>query len=674
MSTTPLHRRSPLDVAAELGLTVRTFGFNELVTCESETSMPPVLLVFAGNAAFAALAVLHRGEPGSPAFRCIFAVPPSYAALGEGVVLAERSLPAIVPGEEDVTDAPCTVLFLDVTPSILSNTLQLVVFPETFDGLHMFHDGMDDVLPAVYGLLQAAREEFLDESGELYGAYLTADDEFEEEAFLAGAAAAARAPAAPGPPAAAVAGRRAHFAPLPSVAPASANATRGRGGRTGAAAKATARRTPTGNAAVLEEVAALRAEIARLRSAGGVPSPLGDGVDSGAAGAARHAPLPPRGSERDYGAGRSDPLGHALARARTSLGEAASPPAAEPTGRRSARSDQALEDLLRQASQGSDGGSERAMQLAQTLLLDRVSQRLNGGGRRGGDADDDDERSDDMFNLGDELDASGAGVSLRGSEGIGRVHQNIRRFPERWCRAFDRSIEESSFSHVTGLPWSLHAYTRENLRFNEQQRDLENCTYIFSALHAVHRRGPDAHWQLGAMLAQAYKAVEQASRDRDWTLAWLWTGLPHPRPQGRFQRGLAHPAEHAAGLSYLRELRTLQQHREEVSGGASHNGFGPYRPTGGGGGGGGGGGSGGGGGGGANTAKGDTKGGKGGGGGGGRGPHGGGKGGVGGGNGGADGAAPAEGAEGATAAEGGEGDQGNRGGRRRGRGARGTPP
>ena len=43
-------------------------------------------------------------------------------------------------------------------------------------------------------------------------------------------------------------------------------------------------------------------------------------------------------------------------------------------------------------------------------------------------------------------------------------------------------------------------------------------------------------------------------------MAWLYTNLPDPRPSGKFTRGLAHPAEFAANVSYLRELQTLESY------------------------------------------------------------------------------------------------------------------
>ena len=100
----------------------------------------------------------------------------------------------------------------------------------------------------------------------------------------------------------------------------------------------------------------------------------------------------------------------------------------------------------------------------------------------------------------------------------------------------------------------------------QDQEDLLCMLHVLSMMHAVHRQGPEHYWELGALISQAYKAAEQAAKDRDWTLGWLWTGLPDPRPNRRLGRGLAHPSEHSAGLAHLRELQTLEQHRQLLAG------------------------------------------------------------------------------------------------------------
>ncbi len=96
---------------------------------------------------------------------------------------------------------------------------------------------------------------------------------------------------------------------------------------------------------------------------------------------------------------------------------------------------------------------------------------------------------------------------------------------------------------------------------------MEKVLHLLCHLHSLHRQGPDQHEALGAAIGQAYKACEQRQRDGDWTLGWIWTGVPDPRPTGPYARSLAHPSEHAAGLAYLRELHALAAHRDSVASG-----------------------------------------------------------------------------------------------------------
>ena len=119
---------------------------------------------------------------------------------------------------------------------------------------------------------------------------------------------------------------------------------------------------------------------------------------------------------------------------------------------------------------------------------------------------------------------------------------------------------------MTGMPWSLEEYTRRRLRLAQDQEHEERFASIIHRLHALHTAGPDRWWEVGAAICQAYKALEQVTRDRDWSLAWMWTGIQDPRPRGALQRGLAHPLEHAAGLAYLRELHTLHTQRAAAAG------------------------------------------------------------------------------------------------------------
>ena len=132
-----------------------------------------------------------------------------------------------------------------------------------------------------------------------------------------------------------------------------------------------------------------------------------------------------------------------------------------------------------------------------------------------------------------------------------------------WSKHFDDTIQEELHSKVTGKPWSLYEYN-QRVKYEPWQECEEMVSVMFAHLHALHLQGADAFEEIGMCIRQYYKALEQASRDRDWSLAWPLTDLPDPRPKTRYQRGLAHPAEYAASISYLREKQALLAHQQTI--------------------------------------------------------------------------------------------------------------
>jgi hypothetical protein len=212
------------------------------------------------------------------------------------------------------------------------------------------------------------------------------------------------------------------------------------------------------------------------------------------------------------------------------------------------------DQLLGEAPRDGDEGKE-AMRPLEVLTLKKVrdaSRRVDGRGSSG-----------DVFELFDEGDGddSGSRSGQCGSESLMKIIRSITNNPAGWNDHFDSTIEEQLFAGITGKPWSLHDYVLQRMRFTQAEEDFERSAHIFAGLHAIHRRGPDSYEELGAAIRQGFKALEQGHRDRsDWTLAWLWTNLPDPKPPRRFARELAHPSEHSAGVAYIREMQTLQGH------------------------------------------------------------------------------------------------------------------
>ncbi len=105
------------------------------------------------------------------------------------------------------------------------------------------------------------------------------------------------------------------------------------------------------------------------------------------------------------------------------------------------------------------------------------------------------------------------------------------------------------------------------VHFTKQDEDVEKLTRLMCHLRVLHRVGPDHFQSLGGAIGQRYETCEQRQRGGDWTLGWVWTNVPDPRPSVLYARTLAQPSEHAAGLTYLREPFTLAAHRESVAAG-----------------------------------------------------------------------------------------------------------
>lgn len=238
---------------------------------------------------------------------------------------------------------------------------------------------------------------------------------------------------------------------------------------------------------------------------------------------------------------------------------------AAPAVTRNDGADPGHDDLMARAMSGAPG-ADAALRLLELQTLQQIASSVGRRRAPGAPAD-----LDDLFVATDVPEAD-EGLSMRtakGSESLNRILRNIEKHPELWNAHFDQSIRRTLRADVTGSPWSLLEYTIRRVHFAKQDEDMEKVLHLLCHLHALHRMGPDHFQSLGAAIGQCYKACEQRQRDGDWTLGWVWTGVPDPRPSALYARTLAHPSEHAAGLAYLRELHTLAAHREMVAAGAA---------------------------------------------------------------------------------------------------------
>ena len=139
-----------------------------------------------------------------------------------------------------------------------------------------------------------------------------------------------------------------------------------------------------------------------------------------------------------------------------------------------------------------------------------------------------------------------------------RLHQAIEREPERFSDHADWAMAHALGADVSGLPWTGEMYAQKHIRFGKNV-DIERAYLIMCQLHLIHRRGVKHYALMGAKLRQGMKALETANNcGGNWELAWLYTGLPEPRPNNKVSRGIAHPGEFAANVAYLKEVRSLE--------------------------------------------------------------------------------------------------------------------
>ena len=158
-------------------------------------------------------------------------------------------------------------------------------------------------------------------------------------------------------------------------------------------------------------------------------------------------------------------------------------------------------------------------------------------------------------------DLAGEGGAIRGgSASVMKVQNTIRREPGRWVEAYSSHLRRELGADELGVGWSAAEYGRRRIEWSGKG-DLEHAYMMFAECHRllIQQKNPA---QAEAFICQSLKAVEQCALDRgDWTLAWSFTGLAELKTTGRVRRGAAHPVELSAGMSFLKELKTVEEWR-----------------------------------------------------------------------------------------------------------------
>jgi hypothetical protein len=197
--------------------------------------------------------------------------------------------------------------------------------------------------------------------------------------------------------------------------------------------------------------------------------------------------------------------------------------------------------------------SQAEIQLAILRSLERLSEPSQRG-REPGASLDDLLRGLDGGTLGRKDSEFGDGPRSSGSAGMARLNAAIELHPTKWTMHTSEAMQTALGCHITGMPWSAEEYGRRHIRFGRLE-EHERMWTIMTHLHGLMLQGKNDLAM--ARVCQAMKAIETsvASGGR-WDLAWLYTGLKDPRP--RFiDRGLAHPAEFATNVAYLKEMQTV---------------------------------------------------------------------------------------------------------------------
>eukprot|EP00971_Amphidinium_carterae_P057159 1130217-Amphidinium_carterae.1 len=122
--------------------------------------------------------------------------------------------------------------------------------------------------------------------------------------------------------------------------------------------------------------------------------------------------------------------------------------------------------------------------------------------------------------------------------------------------------ESAAQKHIgadtSGLPWSMRLYGERTLHFTAKQETLQRTWAILCGLHERVRAQDWAGVEV--QLMQSLKAVEAATRQGSWRMAWHLTNLPDPCPSaGSPFNGLSHPQEVASAIQIVREQKALEE-------------------------------------------------------------------------------------------------------------------
>eukprot|EP00971_Amphidinium_carterae_P185339 3679994-Amphidinium_carterae.2 len=231
-------------------------------------------------------------------------------------------------------------------------------------------------------------------------------------------------------------------------------------------------------------------------------------------------------------------------------------PGAETSG--AAGRSRGIDQSIRDAVMGGGQSASAALQLATLEVLERLAGK---------------DQKKEPETLEEHLWGAGASSSrteaddtavggAKGQHHLLRLQRLQQTHPQQWSALTDMAASKAVGSDTTGLPWSMELYGRQRLSFSARQQDLPRCWLMLCALHSLSRQGDYA--ALDLRITQFLKAVEQATLQNGWSMAWLLTGLADPSPSQVGNSGLAHPQEMAAAVQQVKDRKTLQEALRKV--------------------------------------------------------------------------------------------------------------
>ena len=209
-----------------------------------------------------------------------------------------------------------------------------------------------------------------------------------------------------------------------------------------------------------------------------------------------------------------------------------------------------LHQLVREGLESGEKSSELLPMMMMAMLLEKGKKKKkdkasSSSDLLGGSSSDEEGEPD--------LRAKG----LRAVSTLNRLHEQIKKKPEKVCRLFEREVIEE-LGVVPGQSWTLKDYIRKQPwgKF----KGIYRCAMMDVAVYEELRSGrADV---AAAQVVQNLKAkLQSVLQQGDWQSAWLLTGLPDPLSRKEF----AGSKEEMAVISgYVEALANLKKKVKET--------------------------------------------------------------------------------------------------------------